>query len=298
MSTESVDSRYEDLDCLETGQLLDTLLQSQRQAADAVNAVTTELSATIEAARLCLADAKGRLVFIGAGASGRLAVQDGAELWPTYGWPHNRLVLRIAGGDAALLSSRDGAEDDVPGAKNQVAELAIAQSDVVVGLAASGATPWTCEWLRESRRLGALTIGFANNNPSELLQVAEHAIHLDSGAEVLAGSTRMAAGTAQKIALNLFSTALMVKLNRTYGNLMVDMAATNSKLDGRRLSMVRHICPHATTEDSRTALKAADGNVKRAVLVLKGLDSEAADALLLETGGSLREALVSCSAKN
>ena len=296
MTTESVDSRYENLDCLETGQVLDCLLQSQRQAADAVAAVTTELSIAVEAARLRLADSAGRLILVGAGASGRLAVQDGAELWPTYGWPWHRLVLRIAGGDTALLSSMDGAEDDVMDANRQVTELGIATTDVVVGLAASGATPWTCEWLGESRRLGALTIGFANNSPSELLQIAEHGIHLDSGAEVLAGSTRMAAGTAQKISLNLFSTSLMVKLNRTYGNLMVDMAATNSKLNGRRLSMIQHICPQATTENSQLALDTADGNVKLAVLILKGLDRHAAEALLLKTSGSLRQALEYCSA--
>ena len=226
------------------------------------------------------------------------AVQDGAELWPTYGWPSERLVLRIAGGDTALLSSMDGAEDDMEDAKSQVTELGIAASDVVVGLAASGATPWTCQWLSESRRSGALTISFANNNPSQLLQVAEHGIHLASGAEVLAGSTRMAAGTAQKIVLNLFSTALMVKLNRTYDNLMVDMAATNSKLDGRRLSMMQHICPQASSEDSRTALETADGNVKLAVLILKGLDRQAAEALLLKTAGSLRQALAYCDADN
>ena len=291
MPTETVDSRYTSLDCLATPALLDCLQQSQTQAAAATAAVASQLALCVDQARSRLIEGKGRLVFLGAGASGRIAVQDGAELWPTFGWPDERLLLLIAGGDAALTRSVEGAEDNTDDAAAGVAAADIGPNDVVLGLAASGATPWTCTWIEAAVRRGALTIGMSSNKPSRLLEVAEHGIFLDSGSEALAGSTRLAAGTAQKIALNMFSTALMVKLNRTYGNLMVDMAANNAKLEQRRLVMLAKIVPGSNETDARAALRETDGNVKTAALVLRGMSCSDADELLGKVQGSLRDAL-------
>ena len=236
---------------------------------------------------------------VGAGASGRLAVQDGAELWPTYGWPAERLVLEIAGGPDALLSSMDGIEDDREDARQRIECVALQSTDVVLAVAASGRTPWTCQWLESANQCGALTIGIANNPDTPLSSDADFGLHLDSGAEVLAGSTRMAAGTAQKVLLNLFSTTLMVRLNRTYGNLMVDMAAINSKLDKRRLAMLHAVLenssPSALENDKgQEFLQQSGGNVKLACLLARGMGAEDAALLLQSVEGSLRAALLAC----
>ncbi|MCL4151552.1 UNVERIFIED_CONTAM: hypothetical protein GTU68_045648 [Idotea baltica] len=228
---------------------------------------------------------------LGAGASGRLAVQDGAELWPTYGWPAERLILSIAGGREALLNSIEGVEDDANNAYEEVASNSIGEHDVVLGIAASGSSAWTVAWLESARRNGALTIAMANNNDTPLLVASEHPIFLNSGEEVLAGSTRMAAGTAQKIALNMFSTLLMIRLNRTYGNLMVDMAASNAKLDDRRIRMLQTVIPEVNTVTAKDALAKAKGWVKLAALICKGLSDDDALRLLDDCDGSLRKAL-------
>ena len=291
MPTETVDSRYTTLDCLTTPALVESLQRSQTQAGVATSAVTSQLAQCVDQARDRLIDSQGRLIFLGAGASGRIAVQDGAELWPTFGWPDERLLLLVAGGDAALTRSIEGAEDNTDDAAAGVVDANVGLDDVVLGLAASGATPWTCAWIEASAKRGALTIGISNNKPASLLEVAEHGIHLDGGSEALAGSTRLAAGTAQMIALNMFSTALMVKLNRTYGNLMVDMAASNAKLEKRRLVMLSEIVPDCREADARAALLETDGNVKTAALVLHGMNCRDASVLLGKVQGSLRDAL-------
>jgi len=222
-----------------------------------------------------------------------LNTQYGAEMWPTYGWPHERLLLSMAGGQAALLESVEGVEDDVDDAATCVKDANINSSDVVLALAASGRSAWTCAWAHASREAGALTIGMANNPDTPLLHIAEHAVWLDSGAEVLAGSTRMAAGTAQKVALNLFSTTLMIRLNRTYGNLMVDMAAVNRKLDERRVRLLQGVLPNVADAEAHEALVAADGWVKLAVLIASGLTAVEGRASLAAHHNSLRQALQS-----
>ena len=291
MSTETVDSRFSDLDCLSTDALVDALTSSQINAVVSLHHLNKRLTSCIDAAADRLQQSSGRLVVAGAGTSGRIAVQDGAELWPTFGWPDERLRLKVAGGSNALLKAVEGAEDDKQAAIDDVSAEAIGSDDVVVALAASGKTPWTCAWVEESRKRGALTVGFANNPDTPLLSLAEFGIYLDSGAEVLAGSTRMAAGTTQKIALNVFSTALMVKLNRTYGNLMVDMAASNAKLQTRRRVMLQQIVPELSDTDAIAALDSASGHVKVAALLAHGLSAEKANELLIDKQGSLRKAL-------
>lgn len=292
MQTEYINPDLADLDLQSDSDILAILLASQQQAVDAVSAASDVVTQSVRAAADRLAEHPyGRLILVGAGASGRLAVQDGAELWPTYGWPHERLVLSIAGGNGALIQSIEGVEDDPADAIQLVLNNKVNEHDVVLGLAASGRSPWTCAWLEASKAKGALTIGFSNNRDTPLLAVADFAVFLDSGAEVLAGSTRMAAGTAQKIVLNLFSTLLMIRLNRTYGNLMVDMAARNEKLEGRRIKMMQTVLSDLDVADAKKALDAANGWVKLAVLIAKGANEIGAKQLLAEEGGSLRQAL-------
>ncbi len=292
LQTEHINPQHSELDQQSDEDILSLLLDSQQQAVDAVSAVQAAISHAVTAAALRLSNnLQGRLILVGAGASGRIAVQDGAELWPTYGWPADRLLLQIAGGDGALLKSIEGVEDDPQDAQQQVKQFNITPHDVVLGLAASGRSPWTCSWIEAARKQGALTIGFSNNADTPLLAAAEHPVLLDSGAEVLAGSTRMASGTAQKIVLNLFSTLLMIRLNRTHGNLMVDMAATNIKLEGRRIKMMQTILPNLTEDAARIALDEAEGWVKLAVLIAKGMKRDDAEQLLEKHLGSLRLSL-------
>lgn len=291
--TEKIDASLIDLDLLSTDKLLNVLLDSQQNAVLAVRNATQELEVAVSKSTSRLIHGSGRLILAGAGASGRLAVQDGAELWPTFGWPHERLKLCMAGGFDALLSSMEGAEDDEVAALSEVTDSDINQHDVVIAIAASGRSPWTCSFLEHSRNRGALTIGIANNTDTPLLEIAECPIWLDSGPEVLAGSTRMAAGTAQKIALNAFSTALMIRLNRTYGNLMVDMAAVNEKLNIRRIKLLQGVLPELDDEQALHSLAEASGWVKLAALVAMGDSADAGKSRLHENEGSLRRALQS-----
>ncbi|HZD27214.1 MAG TPA: N-acetylmuramic acid 6-phosphate etherase, partial [Xanthobacteraceae bacterium] len=232
----------------------------------------------------------GRLVYVGAGTSGRLAVQDGAELVPTFSWPQERLLLLIAGGRNALLRSVEGAEDAVDQAHRLAQQHEIGADDVVIAVAASGTTPFTVSCLNEARRRGALTIGVANNRDTPILNGADHAIWLDTGAEPIAGSTRMKAGTAQRITLNVFSSLVMILLGRVYDGLMVDLQAVNQKLVRRSESILTRLTG-SSGEQAREALHRANGNVKLAVLLLHGCELNEATAVLDRAGGQLRAAL-------
>jgi len=232
----------------------------------------------------------GRLVYAGAGTSGRLAVQDGAELMPTFSWPAERLLLLIAGGKEAMLKAVEGAEDEVGHAIDQVRRRGIGARDVLIAVAASGTTPFTLACLREAKRLGALTVGIANNHGTPLLEEAEHPIFLETGPEPIAGSTRMNAGTAQRITLNLLSSLLMIRLGRVYKGLMVDVQATNAKLVLRQENMLCHLTGRSC-EDARDALSRADGSVKLAALLLEGCDLDEARDILDRAGGKLRAAI-------
>ena len=216
-------------------------------------------------------------------------MQDGAELPPTFDWPQDRLVLLIAGGEAAFTRSIENAEDDRDAARAAMAEHGIGKDDVVLGIAASGSTPYTVSCLAEARLRGALTIGIANSRGA-LAQAAEFPIVVETGSEVIAGSTRMKAGTAQKVVLNLFSSALMVQMGRVHQGLMVDMQARNEKLRHRAIRMLRHLTGR-DDEALRDALEQSAGRVKTAALVLQGLNAAAADALLVAHGGRLRGAI-------
>jgi N-acetylmuramic acid 6-phosphate etherase len=233
---------------------------------------------------------RGRLIYVGAGTSGRLAVQDGAELMPTFSWPSERLLLIMAGGAPAFTRSIEGAEDEVEDGIALIREHKVDGKDVLIAVAASGTTPFTVSCLREAKRYGALTIGIANNRATPLLKESDHPVWLDTGSEPIAGSTRLVAGTAQKITLNLLSSLLMILLGRVYGGLMVDMQATNEKLLRRSEDMLMRLTD-CSRDAAREALGRAQGSVKTATLLLHGCDLETARSLLDRGGGQLRKAL-------
>jgi N-acetylmuramic acid 6-phosphate etherase len=233
----------------------------------------------------------GRLIYVGAGTSGRLGVLDSVELYPTFSWPRERAVGLIAGGAQAMFVAVEGAEDDQAQGALDVKEVQVGPNDVVLLIAASGATPYVMGALDAARAVGALTIAFANNPDAPVTRLADIGITLDTGSEVISGSTRLKAGTAQKIALNTLSSALMVRLNKVHGNLMVDLKATNAKLVRRSIALTMRAtgCDEAT---ARSVLEACDHHVKVALVAIKmGCDVATAHQRLAAVGDSVRRAL-------
>jgi N-acetylmuramic acid 6-phosphate etherase len=288
MDTEDRLERYRDADTWPTERSLAAMLDSQMAAFGAVRNALAALVRAAEAAAARL-ERGGRLVYAGAGASGRLAVQDGVELHPTFGWPRERLHYLIAGGERALVQSIEGAEDDAAAAVALVDGLALGVADVVVAVAASGRTTFTCAVQRRARAAGALTIGLANNPSTPLLEEAEIPVLLATGPEFLAGSTRMTAGTAQKIALNLLSTQTMIALGRVYHGFMIDVVPTNAKLVARARGIVQALTGCAADETAALCERAG-GNLKLAVLLGDGLGLDEAKGRLEAAGGNLRRA--------
>jgi len=291
LTTETPDPRHADLDLYPTAELVGVLIGDQRAAVDAVLAAAPALTRAVTAA-VPRIEAGGRLIYVGAGTSGRLGVLDSVELYPTFSWPHERAIGVLAGGLEAMFVAVEGAEDDRAHGAADLAALAPGVNDVVLLLAASGATPYVLGAQDAARAAGALTIGIANNRDAPLAAQAQIGIILDTGAEVISGSTRLKAGTAQKIALNAFSSALMVRLNKVYGNLMVDLKPTNAKLVLRavRLTMFATGTDEAA---ARAVLEQCDFHVKVAIVALKKKTSiDQARALLAASRGSVRQALV------
>ncbi|QBR70465.1 N-acetylmuramic acid 6-phosphate etherase [Beijerinckiaceae bacterium] len=289
MATEHVSSRFIDLDEWTPAEVVEAMWEGHMAAVASVRPAIGAIAAAVEAAVAALGE-NGRLVYFGAGTSGRIAIQDGAELTPTFGWPRERLVFGMAGGDAALICTAEGAEDDTADAIRLVDCNDIGPSDVVIGVAASGTTSFTVAATQRANKRGAVTIGIANNPGTPLLAAARHPILIATGSELIAGSTRMKAGTAQKVVLNLLSTGIMVRLGRVYRGMMVDMHTSNAKLRRRAELMVTRIagCDSAI---ATKALARAGGDIKLAALIVLGLSEEEATALLAKNRGSLRLAL-------
>jgi N-acetylmuramic acid 6-phosphate etherase len=297
MATEHRSRRYAGLDAWAPDEILDVFIEGQLAAVAAVRAARRSIERAVLAMEKRLRGGSGRLVYAGAGTSGRLAVQDGAELTPTFSWPGDRLVLLIAGGDQALLQAVEGAEDEGERGAEAVRQHRVGPDDVLIAVAASGTTPYTLACLREAKRLGALTIGIANNPDTPLLAQADHGVWLDTGPEAIAGSTRLKAGTAQKITLNLLSSLLMIRLGRVYDGLMVDVQPTNRKLVQRSETMLMQLTDRDRAE-VRAALERANGSVKLAVLLLQGCTLDEAHAALDDADGQLRRALRSVQDRN
>ncbi|MBX3565301.1 MAG: N-acetylmuramic acid 6-phosphate etherase [Sphingomonas sp.] len=289
MTTETIDPRYVDIDMWPTEAAVEAILASQIEAVEALKSQAGALAAATDAAAERLRGG-GRIAYAGAGTSGRIGVQDGVELTPTFGWPEARLVFLMAGGAAALMKTQEGAEDDRDAARADVEAAEIGAGDVLIGIAASGRTPYVLAAIEAARDAGALTIGVSNNAGAPLLALADHGILADTGSEVIAGSTRMKAGTAQKVALNTLSTAIMLRLGLVHRGLMVNMQVSNAKLLSRGQAMVRDLAG-VDPAAAAAALAAAENDIKLAVLLAKGLDAPAARALLARSGNNLRRAL-------
>jgi N-acetylmuramic acid 6-phosphate etherase len=289
MNTERPSPRYSNLDLWEPADILDAMIEGQLAAVAAVRGVRPAIEQAAIATEALLKEG-GRLIYAGAGTSGRLAVQDGAELMPTFSWPEDRLLLFMAGGKDAMTRAVEGAEDQIEHAQRLVEDHEVGPKDVLIAVAASGTTPFTLACLREGKKRGALTIGIANNPDTAILKEADHPIWLDTGAEPIAGSTRMNAGTAQRITLNIFSSLVMVLLGRVYDGLMVDLQAVNEKLVKRSQRILTKLTGHGG-DDARAALALAGGNLKLAVLLLHGCDLNEANDILARAGGQLRAAL-------
>lgn len=287
--TERANDLFRGIDTWDSRRILEALLDDQRAAVGAVEAALAQIDAAAEATVPRL-EAGGRLICAGAGTSGRIAVQDGVELIPTFGWPADRIAFLLAGGEAALTRSIEGAEDDDQAGADAVDAVGAAANDVVLGLAASGTTPYTVGVIARARERGALTIGVANNPDTPVLTAAECPVLLDTGPEAIAGSTRMKAGTAQKIMMNLFSSLVMIRMGRVYDGYMIDLKATNRKLARRSARILVELtgCDAAAARD---ALARCDGRLKQALLVLHGLSPQDAAASLAEAKDNVRRSL-------
>jgi N-acetylmuramic acid 6-phosphate etherase len=249
-----------------------------------------EIAAAIDAVAERMARG-GRLIYAGAGTAGRLGVLDASECPPTFNTDPEQVVGLIAGGADAMVTSVEGAEDSAELARSDLDALRLIAADTVVGVSASGRTPYAIAAVEHARGQGALTFGLACNADSALTAAADHGIEIVVGPELLTGSTRLKAGTAQKLVLNMLSTITMIRLGKTYGNLMVDVRASNEKLRARSRRIVA-LATGADDEEVERALAATDGEVKNAILtILADVDGSTAARLLEETGGHLRAAL-------
>jgi N-acetylmuramic acid 6-phosphate etherase len=290
LKTETPSQEHAQLDQYATIELISALADDQINAVNAVRAAAPRLAAAVTAA-LPRIEAGGRLIYVGAGTSGRLGLLDSVELYPTFSWPHERAIALLAGGESAMFVAVEGAEDDVEQGAADLRATNPTRNDVVLLIAASGGTPYVLGALRAAREAGALTIGFANNTDAPVAGEAEIGITLDTGSEVISGSTRLKAGTSQKIALNTFSSALMVRLNKVYGNLMVDLKPTNAKLVLRAVRLTM-IATGADESAARAALEQCEFHVKVAIVALsKKTSIDQARALLEAARGSVRQAL-------
>jgi len=285
LPTEQPNARTADLDRLDTLDLLRRLNDEDQQVAPAVRAALPEIARAVDLAQERWRRG-GRIVLFGAGTSGRLAALDAAELGPTFGVSSERYLARMAGGGSAFQTPVEGAEDDLGAGRVAAADLRT--QDVAFGIAASGRTPWVLGALEIARMQGAVTLGLACVPGSALAACVDVAIVVDTGPEVIAGSTRLKAGTAQKLVLNAFSSALMVRLGKVYGNLMVDVQATNAKLHQRAIRLVSHIAG-VDQPSAEAALAAANSEVKTAVAMLRlGLSQDSARDRLTAADGHLR----------
>lgn len=290
LTTESPSDQHPDLDLYATIELVRAFTEDQVHAASIVNAESAQIARAVDAAVPRIA-AGGRIIYAGAGTSGRLGLLDSVELWPTFGWPKERALALLAGGRSAMFGAVEGAEDDRAQGALDFHALQPTARDVVIALAASGATPYVLGVVEAARAAGALTIGIANNPRAPLTTQVEFGITLDTGRETISGSTRLKAGTAQKIVLNTLSSAIMVRLHKVHGNLMVDVLPTNAKLFRRAIALTMRVTG-VDEATARESLNACHYRVKVAIVSLgRKIDPAAAQAVLDAVDGSVRRAL-------
>lgn len=290
MLTEQRNRHSSDIDKRSTLEILEIINTEDARVAQVVRDALPQIAEAVEAVTARLR-AGGRLIYVGAGTSGRLAVLDAVECVPTYGTPPEMVQALIAGGTPALTRAVEGAEDDqMQGAADLLGREPTAQ-DAIVGIAASGRTPYVIGALEKANEIGALSVAISCNRPAPILDLATIAIALPVGPEVISGSTRMKAGTAQKLVLNMLSTATMIKLGKVYGNLMVDVQITNRKLAGRALSIIQEITGIPKDEASDLLEKSGRNPKVAIVMHLLGLDASEAQRRLDEKQGVLRDVI-------
>ena len=288
--TEKYNPKTEHIDEISTLGMVQIINDEDRKVADAVGTQIPMIAAAIDAISERISRG-GRLIYLGAGTSGRLGVLDASEMPPTYGVPGDMVIGRIAGGMNALISAVEGAEDDPEGGRKHIEELLVGENDCVVGLSASGNAPYVLGGLNEARKRGALTIAVACSRKGKIASAVDIAILPEPGPEVISGSTRMKSGTAQKLVLNMISTGVMIKEGKTYGNLMVDLEATNQKLIARKRRLTAASCG-ISEEEAQTLLDRCGGNIKRAIVVYyKKIEPEEADRILKSVNGYVKKAL-------
>ncbi|MEF1206585.1 N-acetylmuramic acid 6-phosphate etherase [Photobacterium damselae] len=289
--TESRNQASNAIDTLSTLDMVTVINQEDQKVALAVEKTLPEVALAVDA----IADAfmvGGRLIYMGAGTSGRLGILDASECPPTYGSNPNQVVGLIAGGHKAILKAVENAEDNQELAEQDLQNLGLTENDVVVGIAASGRTPYVIGGMKYAHSIGAQVVAISCNPQSEMTKIADIAITPVVGAEVVTGSSRMKAGTAQKLVLNMLTTGAMIRTGKVFGNLMVDVEATNAKLIQRQTNIVMQAtdCDVAQAEE---ALSACDRHCKTAILmILAGLDAEQAKKQLANHNGFIRSALV------
>tara|TARA_B100002019_G_scaffold273472_1_gene269598 strand:+ start:704 stop:1576 length:873 start_codon:yes stop_codon:yes gene_type:complete len=286
--TEKKNKSFDTIENWEIKKLLEELLQSQIKSFNAVKNALNEIELAVSSSLKKIKKRNSKIVYVGAGTSGRIGALDGVELIPTFGWPDDRVQFCFSGDDP--LKATEGSEDSEELAVEHFNKKNINQDDVVIGLAASGSTKYTLKIIELSRNMGALTIGISNNKNSLLLNVAEMKICLETGSEFLAGSTRLAAGTSQKIALNLFSTSLMIKLNRVYKGFMIDVVASNEKLKKRSQYILSEITG-CSEETAIKLLKQTNYNIRLSLMLFHNYTIEDAQKILEENDNDLHKIL-------
>ena len=286
--TEKKEAIYGNIETWETHKLLEELIQSQTKSFNAVKNALKDIELAVSSSIKKLKKRNSKIVYVGAGTSGRIGALDGVELIPTFGWPDDRVQFCFSGDDP--FKATEGSEDSEELAVQHFKDKNINQDDVVIGLAASGSTKYTLKIIELSKNIGALTIGISNNKNSLLLNIAEMKICLETGSEFLAGSTRLAAGTSQKIALNLFSTSLMIKLNRVYKGFMIDVVASNEKLKKRSQYILSEITG-CSEETAIKLLKQTNYNIRLSLMLFHNYTIEDAQKILEENDNDLHKIL-------
>ena len=286
--TEKKEAIYGNIETWETQKLLKELLQSQTKSFTAVKNSLKDIEFAVSSSIKRLKQKNSKIIYVGAGTSGRIGAIDGVELIPTFGWPDERVQFCFSGDNP--LKPTEGSEDSEELAIQHFNEKKINQDDVVIGIAASGSTKYTLKIIELSKNIGALTIGVSNNRNSLLLNSAEIKICLETGSEFLAGSTRLTAGTSQKIALNLFSTSLMIKLNRVYKGFMIDVIASNEKLKKRAQFILSEITG-CSEETAINFLEQTNYNIRMSLMLYHNYSIEDAKKILEENDNNLHKIL-------
>jgi len=290
LNTEAIDSRFSKIDTLSTVDLLKLFNDSDKSVAEEVAKVLPKVAEAINEITMRM-ELGGRLIYVGAGTSGRLGVLDASECIPTFSLEEGLVIGIIAGGDTALRTGIEGAEDVLEGAIEELKKMNFSKKDSLIGIAASGRTPYVVGALKYAKEIGAASIALSCNLNSELSKFADIAIEVDTGAEILAGSTRLKAGTAQKLVLNMISTVSMIKLGKTYGNLMVDLQVSNIKLRDRAIRIIQ-AATNCDIKKAKDALQESKDQVKVAiVMILLDTSAEKALELLKASGSRVRAAL-------